>query len=479
MALISSGTLNVTATATRGLLYNTAAYAARGGQFAIGVVPVLFAVKVKAGEETPIPVTVNGLPANANVHKITASLMVMSDGSAGLSTPVGVQEGSNPERTFNVNVNNGPGLRNVEVKLQGGTSPIWTQPGPVSAGTYQITDFASQANAYLEQAKLTGATVLQFLVKSDADGSVFININPGFEFTLLQMQSWKNDLDSTFRIDRNLQLEFNSIEELPLDAIAGNISRSAIRLDAGGQFGPDRLLGEVESWDGRQHTTVSADYSVAQRIVLNPDVVKKTIKGSGIVLYLSSEQPADLYVELQSDANGSPAIGVPLAKSNVSYKPPQTGERQQWTLASFDSPADLHLDAAYWVVVKAARGDARLGLVASTAPGPPVLRRGITVNRGGERWKCLVSPRATNSCDSSVAALVGLIYVPDPDNQTAAVQVLVSNSSIEQRLDPSGQPKTAVLNLEGDKRPQATLVVRSHARGMLTLVNVVQEYTLA
>jgi hypothetical protein len=101
------------------------------------------------------------------------------------------------------------------------------------------------------------------------------------------------------------------------------------------------------------------------------------------------------------------------------------------------------------------------------------------VNRGAGRWKQLApaAPGADGSYDSEVAALLGVIYLPDPDNQTAAIQLLVAGTAVEQRFDAAGQPKTVVLDLAGDKRTQATLVVRSHARGMLTLANLVQEYT--
>jgi hypothetical protein len=476
----SSGIQGIVAKVTRGLLYNQPAYAARTDLFAIGEL-LLSTVTVKAGEETAVPVGVPGLPANADVQKLTAKLHVV-DGSAEQTTPASVKEGNGPKRTFEIGVDAQPGLRNVQVRLQGG-APIWNHTGAVPAATYQLPDFAPQVNAYLEQAKISGNTVLQFLVKSEVDGSVAITVDPvdpNFDFKLLQTQSWKNDLDSTFRIDRNLPLEFNSIEKLPLDPIAGNITRSAIRLEAVGQFGPERLLGEVENWDGREHATVSPDYSVAQLIELNSDVVKKSVQAAGIVGYIESDAAAEVYVELQPDAGGAPASGAPLAKSNVSYKPPEKGAKQQWTLASFERPTLLQLSTPYWVLVKAVRGNVRLSLRAQIPADqkPAVLRPVTMINRGGDHWLVLAPDARADSVRSNVAALTGVIYKPDPDNQTPAIQLMIETSASEQHFEPGSRPKTVALDLKGDKRQQATLVVRSHAHGMLTVANLVQEYTV-
>jgi hypothetical protein len=477
----SSGIQGIVAKVTRGLLYNQPAYDARVGLFDVGEL-LLATVPVKAGQETAVPVAVPGLPANADVHKLTAKLQVGRDGSAEQTATASVEEVNGPKRTFKIGADAQPGLRNVQVRLQGG-APIWNHAGAVPADEYQLPDFAQQVNAYLEQAKIKDDTVLQFLVKSDVDGSVAIKVDPvdpSSDFTLLQTQSWKNDLDSTFRIDRNLTMEFNSIEKLPLDSIAGNITRSAVSLEAKGQFGPERLLGEVESWDGRENATVSPDYSVAQLIELNSDVVKKSVQAAGIVVYIESGAAAEVYVELQQDASGVPASGAPMAKSNVSYKPPDKGAKQQWTLASFEQQAALQLSTPYWVVVKAVRGNVRLGLRAQIpADQKPVVLRPITmINRGGDHWVAMAPDASSDSPRSTVAALTGVIYRPEPDNQTAAIQLTIETSASEQHVEPGSQPKPVVLDLKGDKRQQATLVVRSHAHGMLTVANLVQEYTV-
>src|SRR5262249_3697817 len=144
---------------------------ARAGLFDIGDL-LLPTVTVKAGQETAVPVAVPGLPANADVHKLTAKLHVV-DGSAEQTTPASVKEGDGPKRTFEIGIDAQPGLRNVQVRLQGG-APIWNHEGAVPASVYQLPDFAQLVNAYLEQVKIKGDTVLQFLVKSEVDGSVAI-----------------------------------------------------------------------------------------------------------------------------------------------------------------------------------------------------------------------------------------------------------------------------------------------------------------
>src|SRR5688572_19908422 len=418
----------------RGLAHDREAYDARAGAFHIGPAIDLVAfigVPVKAGQETPVAVTVPDLPVNADVHRITATLTVTAYGSAEHVQPVTIKEGTGEPRRFEVGVDSTPGLRNVQVKLQGG-QPIWTRSGAVAAGTYDLPDFAAQANAYLDQARIAGAAaVFQFLVTSDADGSVSISISPGFAYSLLQTQSWKNDLDSTVRVDRNLTLEFNSVEVLPLDSIAASraIRRAAIRLDAGGQFGPDRLLGTVAEFDGRQRATISPDYSLAQQFRLAPTIARSAVRCSGISAYLECDAPAELYVELQPDADGLPAMAAPLAKATCAVTPPQKGTPQLWTFASFATPAELNLDAPYWIVIKAVRGAARLGLAtaaSSTAPAP-VAYGNTLISRGGDRWKCLApSVERRGGCSSTVVALAGVVYLPDPDSQTAAIHLAVS-----------------------------------------------------
>src|SRR5207248_778548 len=121
-------------------------------------------------------------------------------------------------------------------------------------------------------------------------------------YSLLQTQSWKNDLDSTFRVDRTLKLTFNQIERLPVDAVAApgrRVSISEVRLDAGGQFGGDRMLGDIEVHDGRQFATVSPEFSTAQAVTATKDLVKTEVDCTGVTGFFTADSKADFYIELQ------------------------------------------------------------------------------------------------------------------------------------------------------------------------------------
>jgi hypothetical protein len=486
MQLAFSKQIAVNFAGARGLAYDQTAYNARPGLFDVAdFIALETSVDVKAGEETPVPVLVQNLKPNANILHITAKLTISDPGPEPpqTSTVHVAQNGGTPS-AFAVTLDSTPGLRNVQVRLQGGPV-LWTHAGVASPGPYDIPDFAAQANAYLDQAKITGNSVtFQFLVKSDTAGTVQISIKPNPDFVLLQTQSWKNSLDSTIRLDRSLQLDYNSVEELPLEDIATPeaIKRSQIRFEAGGKFDPGRLLGEVTTFDGRQTATIGSDYSLAQNFQIVSKVVKKAIQCSGISAYFQSDSPADLYFELQSDAAGSPGNAAPLASANVPYKPPEKGAPQLWTFAAFPKPAELSLDTMYWVVIKAVRGTANLGLQIFSADPSLALSYGpVLINRGGDRWKCLAvtSQGRDGSCSLTLRALVGIVYLPGPDNQTAAIHALVNNTPAEQRFDAAAKPLTVSLGLTGMSQKQAVLIIRSHARGMLTLANVMQEYKLS
>jgi hypothetical protein len=448
------------------------AYLSRDDSFIVDLIAAIEGVALKAGEETPVAVPVAGLPSNANLQTITAKLTVAQDQQAGTTQSSSVTEGSDQPRSFQVTVDNVPGIRNVQIRLNQGTV-FWTHTGALQAGTYAIPDFSAQANTYLDKYhSQDGKVTLQFLVKSDVAGHVTIDIDPGFKFSLLQTQSWKNDLDSTFRVDRTLKLTFNQTTQLPIDAVtvpAG--SRAAItqvRLDAGGQFGPERLLGAVETHDGHQYATVSSDFSIAQQATPVKSMVKTAIQCTGIAGYFEADGPAEFYVELQNDQNGSPAGDTPLAKSNVSFQPADPNDPQPWTFAKFEKPAELKPDTPYWIVSKGVRGAVRLGITGTAAdPSGPVTRGPLLLNRGSQIWKAY-------STDSLVG-LLSLVYVPQPDNQTAAIEISVDG--VPQRIDPQSAAKTINFPVSSSSVPQ--LVVDSRALGSLTVANVIQEYTLA
>jgi hypothetical protein len=459
------------------------AYAAREDTFIVDIIALLEGTPLKAGEETPVAVDVPNLPLNANITKITASLTVLYDGQTGTAptTAVGITEGKET-RNFQVSVSAVSALRNVQVRLNKGAI-FWTRADATPADSpYSIPDFSAQANAYLDKYdSKNGKVTLQFMVKSDVAGRVLINIDDGLAYSLLQTQHWKNDLDSTFRVDRTLKLTFNQVQQLPIEAVPQPTGRQAvvthIRLDAGGQFGADRLLGSVETHDGHQFATVSQDFSLAQQATPVKDLLKTAIQCTGVAGYFESGDPAnskaEFYVEMQADENGSPAGGAPLAKSNVAFTPADKKDPQPWTFAKFEKPAELKPDTPYWIVVKGVHGAVKLGLKtagasegAASVPSP-VERGPLLLNRGGLIWKAFTA--------SLLHALLSLVYAPQSDNQTAAVEISVGGGA-SQRLDPQGAAKTVSFPVTGSGAP--LLLVDSRALGSLTIANVIQEYML-
>ena len=464
--------------APRGLAYNSVAYAARDNLLLLAdVVALAGGTPVKAGEETAVTVNVPGLSRNSNVRAITAVFTISEPAdqqtSAAQTTSVSVAEG-NDKRDLKVTVDAVPGMRNVQLRLDQG-QVFWTKSGAVPAGDHPIPDFAAPVNEYLD--KLGGkdpAVALRFLVKSEAPGDVSIRIQD-LQLSFLQTQSWENKLNSTFRIDRTLQLNFNQIERLPVDPIsAAGAEIAELRLDAGGQFTPDRLLGDTETHDGGQFATISPDFSLAQNINASKDLLKTQIDCTGITGYFEADAKAEFYIELQPDDSGSPASGAPLAKANVSFTPADPNDIQGWTFAKFEKPTKLSPGTPYWIVAKGVHGSVRLGLNMAEAPPPnaPLARYSLLLNRGGQLWKSFVGPAA-----QPVQALLSLVYIPQPDNQTAAVQILAGDGGPTQRIDPAPKVATVHFPFSGGGPLPSALVVHSHGQGSLTIANVIQEYT--
>jgi hypothetical protein len=71
--------------------------------------------------------------------------------------------------------------------------------------------------------------------------------------------------------------------------------------------------------------------------------------------------------------------------------------------------------------------------------------------------------------------LIRLVFLPAADNQSAAVQIGI-NGAHWQPFDPTPEAKTLTFNLSGSGIRQAGIVIKSQARGALTLANVIQEY---
>jgi hypothetical protein len=444
---------------------------------------------LKSGTETTFDVSIAELPPNANVRALQATLYVAdADAPADRNTTsVAITKSPDPNGagsgSFNIAVDQATRPRNLQLKLSGG-DPIWSFGPVLSASMYALPDFSQHLNTYLDRAHATGpVSRLTFVCKSDTPGKVGVRLSQ-LEFSQVRTESWPNPLDRTTRLDRNLALSFGEIDRLPpLDALAtgqGRVELLSVKLDASGQFGPDRLLGDVETHDGHLLATISGDYALAQRVSVSADVFKSACRCTGINAFLTADSKTELYLEVQPGASGYPSADAPLAKANVSFTPADPNSTQPWTFARFDAPVDLKPSLSYWVVIKGGRGVTRLGLrqqpAATYTAAEPVVRDRLLVSRGGMIWKTLFRPDPV----PPIVALLGLIYLPGADEQTAAVELIVtgvpSAPPLRQSLDPARAPRTLELTAARQSWNTAIVEVRSHAAGSLTLANLIREY---
>lgn len=433
-------------------------------------------VPLKPGEETQVAVSLNGVPLNADIKKLKAQIEVSpapASAKETLQQTSTVKEGTDPAKEYKVDIELPAVPRSLTVRLDGG-EVFWTSSTAVVEGTFDLPDFVEQANAYLDKLPAgTGDVALLFLVKSDGPGKVKISVDEqSLEYSVIQTEAWPNPLDETVRVDRNLQLEFGSVERIPLSALArnpdGKLALSKLTADIGGSFGLERLFTNVADHDGREFATISSDYSLAQSFALTEGIVgtNKPLHAAGVSLLLQVDGKTELYVEVQPDNGGVPATKAALAKSNLTIEPEKP--TTQWFLARFDQPADLSLDTRYWIVVKGIQGRALLALGGPTE----AYLETVFVNRGGQLWKTFSRREKVVS-----NAFVRLVYLPEIDNKSASVEIGIEGVEELQRLDPQQEPQTISLEPPAAfKAAEPVIIIKSHAQGTLTLANVIQEY---
>ncbi|WP_127553991.1 hypothetical protein [Actinoplanes sp. OR16] len=486
MALVKGG---------RGLAYDVAAYESRDQVMIIPAVTITLAgTALTPGQETEVLVPLPGLRPNADVKAIRATLWVLP-GQAATQEPstVRVREGAGAERTFAIAADPRPGLSNVSIRLAPG-EVFWSRSGVLEPGDHPIpVDFAAQVNAYLDAtAHHEGTVSLRFLIRTDTPGQVLIRFGQ-LVFTLLQTQTWPNDLDGTLRADRNLTLGHHSEVRLPLSVIApldGHPPALArIVMEVSGRFGPERSLEDTGRPAG-EFCTLDVDHALARGLVLDPaGLPAGGVRCTGFSIHLRQSGEAELYAELQPDAGqgdllSAPATGPPLTKANVVLAAPPDGTGQpaeRVVSVRFDEPTELRAGLPYWLVIKGVRGAAQAGLRASADVSPgPVLEERLRINRGGRMWK-----QVRRGGDDRTRARMSLIYVPGPDDGRAALDVAVDTGDpaagpFRALADPGARPETLAIALGGVTAPDgAVLVVRSNAAGECTIAGVIQEYAPA
>ena len=438
-------------------------------------------VLLKPGEETTVAVSLPGVPLNADLKIIKASIEIRSGADSektSLQQTSTVQEGTGSPTTYNVDIEVPALPRNLSLRLDGG-EVFWTSSSAANEGTYNLPDFVEQANLYLDKLPVGTTDVdLVFLVQSDGPGQVKITVDrEALSYSAIQTQAWPNPLDDTIRLDRNLELDFGSIELLKLDALAASNNESLllakVSADIGGQFGKERLFTSVATHDGKEFATISSDYSLAQSLQLSESILStdKPLHAAGVAALFQVDEKLELYVELQQDSGGFPAASAPLAKSNLTLAADNEQGVSQWVFANFEQPVDLKLDTPYWIVFKGIQGRALLAL---GIPSEEYLG-GVVVNRGGQLWKPINrrSPAATST-------LARLVYLPELDNQSGAIEIGIQGASSLERLDPTPEARTISLQRPpGVQTREPVIVIKSHARGTLTIANLIQEYTLS
>lgn len=457
----------------RGLAMTNATVLRPGILDRVDISKLLGLVSLNPGEETQVAVSLPNVPLNADIKKLKATIEVKPappSEKETLQQTSKVTEG-NDEKTYKVDIDLPAVPRSLTLRLDGG-EVFWTSSTAVVEGSFELPDFVAQANTYLDKLPSeTEKVALVFLVKSDGPGQVKISIDQkSLEYSVIQTEAWPNPLDETVRVDRNLQLEFGSVERIPLSALAGDakLSLNKVTADVGGNFGVERLFTNVADHDGREFATISSDYSLAQSFVLTAEIIgtNKPLHAAGVSLLLQVESKTELYVEVQADNGGVPSTKAPMAKSNVTIEPEKS--TTQWFLARFDQPVDLSLDTRYWIVVKGIQGK---GLLALGEPSEAYLET-VFVNRGGQLWKTFSrrEPVVSN-------ALVRLVYLPEIDNKSASVEIGIEGVEELQRLDPQQEPQTISLAPPASFNvAEPVIIIKSHAQGTLTLANVIQEY---
>ena len=426
-------------------------------------------VSLRPGEEVTTLVSLENIPADANFTRITAALIPKKDGAQAKQREhqsVVAEDGGQP-RIYDVAVNVPTSPTNLTLRLENGDI-FWNFTNTLTATQYKLPDLAEEVNAFLDRVQETKGKVdtpveLPFLIQSSSTGQVKIVIS-AISYSRLKTESWLNDLDGTMRVDRNIQLDFAVIQKIPLEPLIAApgqpIILREIRMDIGGEFSSDRLLGNVVKHDGQAYATVSTDYALAQGFRL-PNPVQCT----GLSGLFVPESEAELYLEIQNDNNGSPVVTNPLTQATLSLSMPQPGVNNKWTFTNFETPVSLQADVPYWLIIKGIRGKVLVALQIQE----DTYMTTMFVNRGGQSWKRF------GPLDPMQLPLFRLVYLPEVDNQTAPITLRLKDMPIRQPIDPGPEVQSISLQIPEDKI-QAELVIESQARGTLSIANVVQEY---
>lgn len=430
---------------------------------------------VKPGQDTVIEVSVDGLRRNADVKTCAATLLVggppllsLAMGGAPATTSISI-DGPDGKKDYAVAVALPARPRNVTLRLEGG-DVFFRHGDQLTNSEYDLPDFARELNAFLDGYQGGLPVRLRFVLTSDAPGSADVRMGT-IVSNYIQTQTWTNPVDGTVRVDRSFDLAFGDVRDvelLPLPTDHSSRRLLSLTADAVGEFGPERSLGEATLADsGTEFASIDSVFGAAQAVRAEVDV-----QCVGVALVLTARSSATVYVGFYADAMGQPdsAQGA-LGETQFAVEPADSGPA--WFHAVLPAPVVLRAGQLVWLVSRGIQGEVRLAVARATFRHFGELR----VTRGGHLWRALSHVHADDT-----RALVRLVHLPGPENASSALEFRLrsarsGNEYARMALDPSARPLTVRVPLSdvaaGD---DVRAEIWSHARGSVTLTNVIQEY---
>jgi hypothetical protein len=430
---------------------------------------------VKAGQDNVIELTASSLPRNADVKTCRATLLAGAPGlfiaatGAPSSTDISITGPDNAKKNYAVEVATPARPRNVTLRLDGGD--VFFRFGDLLTNErYELPDFAAHLNAYLDRYQGGTPVALRFLLTTDTPGGADIELGE-ITSARIQTQTWSNPADGTTRVDRSFELDYGDVrdaEMLPLPADDSERRLVAVSVDATGDFGPERSLGDASlNFVGVEFATVDADYGAAQ--ALRPEIDAQCV---ALAFVLATTKPASIYAALYSDDGGQPDM-TRQALGETQLDVESSDGQPRWCYAQMQAPVALRGDEIVWIVCRGIQGDAQLAV----SRGSLSLLQHLRVSRGGHIWRSF-----SHSEREPAKALVRPIYTPGPENGVAAITLVLRSMTsgaayARVPLDPTAQQQTVRIPLSGvHANEEVRAEVHSSARGTLTLTSLIQEY---
>lgn len=429
-------------------------------------------IELKPGEQVRIIVTLPpDIPIDAEfVHLQPALLPQEGSSRADQITQTSiVKEEGDVIKTYSVDISAPATSTVLTARFEEG-DVFWTFTNPLIENRYDMPDIAEQTNQYLDAMQQTHGDIdtpieLPFLIESNTATRVSIGLF-AIEYVRVKTQSWFNELDGTERVDRNLSLDFAQVETIPVNSLVDDAGEKLmeLHLDIGGEFGQERLLGSTQRHgDIEQMMTINDDFAIAQGIHLDTE-----IKCVGVCALLQIEAETEIYTEIQTDTNGMPATSSPMVQTTTQLSASLDQANINWAFIPFESPVDLRPNETYWVIFRGVQGVGRLAMQAQA--GTYLTR--MLINRGGQMW------RPAQAKEDSVIPMLRCVYLPDIDNQAAAITLGLEGTDIQRPIDPQPQSQHILFQIAETIDSPVRLVIQSHAKGALSLANLIQKFNV-